>query len=247
MDALYRLLVEQYGMDPDKAKQYTEQIHKERSNPDNLQTEAYTKAVGKKEDYDRASQMDDGQNPDNVQANMGRLAQRAKLFAKLHEQVQAGKPIDDPKWKNFYDQVINLHKEKVRANADKALAERRGAPPPSPTEGLSREQQAMRMYEPRPQAPRPAPQGPSMGTALNVGAYHAGEGGGLNAKPNPPPVDTSGVQFPMEREQYSDLYLRFLNTPEPTFYQPVDLPMMSSPAPEPFRQAAQNAYTKGRR
>ena len=262
MDALYRLLVEQYKMDPTKAQKYAEMIHKEHSNPDNLQTEAYSKVAGTSKDYaDSASTDGESGNTDTVQGRMGQLAARARLFTDIHRRIQAGEQVPS-EHQDYYTKVMALHQEKVRRNADSKLRSDAGpvtasnqlqgagaGAGPSPTQGMTREQQAMRMYSPNDRSATAAQVGPpaqgSPGRDMQaVAAFHAGEGGGI---PRGIPVSAGDFQFEFEKEPYADLYKRFLLQPEPTIAPPVDLPMLGSQSPEVFRQAAQNAYTKGRR
>jgi hypothetical protein len=138
MDALYRLLVEQYKMDPTKAQKYADLIHHDHSNPDNLQTEAYGQAAGSKQDFNKQSKagsepgtnyksnnpMSDA-NPnkeaDNALGNMGRLKQRAEVFTSIHKRVQAGEQVD-PAQMEYYGKVMALHQQKVRDNANKQVA-----------------------------------------------------------------------------------------------------------------------------
>jgi hypothetical protein len=108
MDALVKLLIDEYKMSPDEASKYAAIIHEraanptgmgkgidsEYGNPDHLQTQAYDKVA-----------------KDEI-ANMDRLRKRALFFTNI-ARARANGHVLSPDAEAYYQQVMDLHKKSV--------------------------------------------------------------------------------------------------------------------------------------
>jgi hypothetical protein len=120
MDALEKLLIEQYKMDPAAAARYAQIIHGGASNPDNLQTEAYSKAVGKPSDFTTKGNpagktplaQDNQQAGDSILTRMGQMKRKVELFTQAHQAKLAGHKLD-PELERFYNDMLGVHQRDV--------------------------------------------------------------------------------------------------------------------------------------
>lgn len=129
MDALVKLLVEQYGMKPAEAQSYAQTIHGQASyyrdhaggygapdqgqkmgNPDSLQTEAYQGATGSRTDFKREAlgALEADKDPQTILARMGRLKRNAELFTDIASRRAQGEQLS-PEHEGYYNQVTQIH------------------------------------------------------------------------------------------------------------------------------------------
>lgn len=120
MDALVKLLIEQYNMTPEAAARYAQIIHGGKSNPDNLQTEAYTGAVGNRADFIQGSAGADEDHPEAVLTRMGRLRRNALMFTDIATRKAKGEPVA-PEHEDYYNRVMAVHKAAVAGRGMKTI------------------------------------------------------------------------------------------------------------------------------
>lgn len=104
-------------MSQEAAVQYAQIIHGGKSNPDNLQTEAYTGAVGNRTDFAQGAAPTVEEHPMAVLAQMGRLSS----FVDIAKRRAKGEKLA-PKHEEYYNQVMAAHREAVAARGMKTIA-----------------------------------------------------------------------------------------------------------------------------